>query len=355
MLLQSFQLFPVNLLHIAFFTLTSVGALLIWNSKVYRSLAIFFIYQSILMLLNFIEETRIVNVSYLVTPVLTLLVGPLLYLFIRSLVHDKELKVSDKLLHLLPAVLALPFTEYTQTIIAVGSTSQIVYLTLSIKLLYRYHNASKAVTSEAESMTLFGVVKALVVFAAIVITDLIRLNLQTNSYLSVESKMAWYFIDTFVLFCVSLFLLFKAVSKPQLFTGMISYEKLLQKTQSENDYEDLSAAQSIFQSLEKLIMEEELFKQQRLSVTDVANKSGLNVKDLSWAINQGAGKNFCEYINTLRVQYLKDKIDTGTHGSLTLLDLAFEAGFGSKSTFNTVFKREVGITPSQFLKKVKSQ
>ena len=54
-----------------------------------------------------------------------------------------------------------------------------------------------------------------------------------------------------------------------------------------------------------------------------------------------------------RVQYLKQQLETGTEASLKLLDLAFDSGFSSKSTLNNVFKREVGMTPSQFLKKSK--
>lgn len=353
MLLQSIAILPVNLLHVAFFTLTSVGAFLIWNSKVYKSLAFFFVYQSILMLLNFLEETRVVDVSYLITPVLTLMVGPLTYFFVRSIVHEKELSGRMKYLHFAPMFLALPFTGFTQTVIAAGSLSQIIYLVMAFQLLNRYHKVLNSASADAETMGLSWIGKALSVFSIIVVTDLFRLNLQTNAYLSIESKMTWYFIDTLILFCVSLFLLFKAISKPQLFTGMISYEKLLKQTKSDNALEDVTTAQAIFQSIEKVIVEEELFKQQRLSVIDVANKLGLNVKDLSWAINLVAQKNFCEYINSLRVQYLKQQLETGTEASLKLLDLAFDSGFSSKSTFNNVFKREVGMTPSQFLKKSK--
>ncbi len=353
MLLQSIQLFPVNLLHIAFFTLTSVGALLIWRSKVYRSLALFFVYQAMLMLFNFLEETRIINVSYLITPSLNLLVGSLIYFFVRSIVHDKELVTRHKLAHLIPLFCALPFTEFTQTVIAAGSVSQIIYLVLSFRLLNRYHKTSKSVSADAEAMGLIWIVKALSIFTIIVVTDLIRLNLQTSTLLSIESKMAWYFIDTLVLFCVSLFLLVKAVNKPRLFTEMVPYEKLLQTTKPKNNPEDVSTAQALFNSIEEMIVAEELFKQQRLSVTDIANTTDLNVKDLSWAINVGAAKNFCEYINSLRVQYLKNKIEQGIPEGTTLLDLAFESGFSSKSTFNSVFKKQVGITPSQFLNSVK--
>ncbi len=125
-----------------FFSLTSLGVFLTWNSKVYRNLAFFFLYQSVLMLLNFLEETQITGMFYLITPVLTLLVGPLLYFFVRSIVQEKGLSVGEESLHLAPMFVALPFTNYTQTVIAFGSVSQILYLALAFRLMSRYHKVS---------------------------------------------------------------------------------------------------------------------------------------------------------------------------------------------------------------------
>ena len=355
MLMQTIELYPVNLLQVAFFTLASIGAVLIWKSRIYRSLSYFFLYQSVLMLLNFAEETRILTPFYLITPVFTLLVGPLLYFFVRSLVHENEFSNSQKLIHLLPMFVALPFTEFTQSVIALGTVSQFTYLVLSFRLLNRYHNASMAVRSDADSMKLTWIVKALSSFAALVVTDLVRLNLQTQTDISIDVKMAWYFTDTFLFFCISAYLLLKAISKPQLFTGMLPYEQLLQEATSENKQQDLSTATSLCQNIETIILERELFKRQRLSVNDIADETGLNVKDISWAINIGSEKNFCEFINSLRVQHMKNTIEAGVPKSKKLIDLAFESGFSSKSTFNTVFKREVGITPTQFLQTVNIQ
>lgn len=347
MFLQYIEILPINLLQIIFCTLTSFGALLIWHIKSYRSLAVFFVYQFVLMLLNFLEETKITNSFHLITPVLTLVVGPLLYFFIRSLVNEKVLSYSKKSGHLIPALIALPFTDFTQPIIALGTVSQIIYLTASFRLLNRYHVASMAVRSDADSMKLTWIVKALVTFTIIMIIDLIRLNMQKHN--PIELKAAWYFIDVLVFFCISLYLLFKAISKPQLFSGMISYERLDQTTKLEDKQPDLSTAIDLCKNIENIILQKELFKLQRLTITDIANETGLNIKNISWAINLGANQNFCEYINALRVKYMKHKIVAGLPEGKKLLDLAFESGFNSKSTFNTVFKRELGMTPTQFL------
>lgn len=354
MLMQIIQIYPVNLLQVAFVTLAIMGAGIIWKSKIYRSLAFFFIYQAVLMLMNFMEETRLTIIPYLITPVFTLLVGPLLYFFVRSLVHEKVLSMMPRTLHLIPMLAALPFTHFTQTVIAFGTFSQIIYLLLSFQLLNRYHKASLAVRSDADSMALTWTVSALAAFAALLVFDLVRLNLQTQATISIDVKMAWYFTDTLLFFGISAFLLFKAIGNPSLFTGMLAYENAVKagsvkENLGEGKPQDLLTAKALCQNIENIVLDKSMFKQQRLSVNDVADETGLSVKDISWAINIGAQKNFCEFINGLRVQHMQKKIDSGIPKGTKLLELAFESGFSSKSTFNMVFKRELKMTPSQYL------
>ena len=142
---------------------------------------------------------------YLITPALTLLVGPLLYFFVRSLVHEVELTARQKWIHLIPMLAVVPFTGYTQSVIALGTVSQLTYLLLSFQLLNRYHIASMAVRSDADSMKLTWIVKALAAFTVLVVIDLVRLNLQTQPHISIDLKMAWYFTDTVLFslcFCI---------------------------------------------------------------------------------------------------------------------------------------------------------
>jgi AraC-like DNA-binding protein len=348
MFLQYIEILPINLLQIVFATLTSFGALLIWNNKIYRSLAVFFIYQSILMLMDFFEETKITNTFHLITPVFTLMIGPLLYFFIRSLVNVKEFSFAKKCTHLLPMLVALPFTDFTQRVIILGTISQVFYLVASFRLLHRYHVTSMAVRSDADSMKLTWVVKALVIFTIIIIIDLIRLNMQKHN--PADLKAVWYFIDVLVFLCISMYLLFKVISKPQLFNEMTLYKQLEQPSTLEDKRPDLPTATALCNNIENIILQKELFKQHRLAITDIANETGLNVKDISWAINLSSKQNFCEYINALRVKDMKHKILAGLPKGTKLLDLALESGFNSKSTFNNAFKRELDMTPTQFLR-----
>jgi AraC-like DNA-binding protein len=84
-----------------------------------------------------------------------------------------------------------------------------------------------------------------------------------------------------------------------------------------------------------------------LSLQVLARRLGTNTSDLSRAINEGLGQNFNELVNRMRVEAVKQSLAEGdtTRG---LLDIAFEAGFSSKASFNRCFKLYTGQTPSAY-------
>jgi AraC-like DNA-binding protein len=345
---QNIALIPVSLLQIVFACQMIFSAIFIWNIKRYRHLAVFFIFQAVLSTMNVFEEINVSKQYYLITPVFTLIIGPILYFFIRSLVNEVPLKGINKWAHFIFAILALPFTEHTQFVIACGTFSQVVYLILSFQLLARYHKVSKAVSSDADRYKLTWLVRALIVFTVLTVIDLIRMNLQTVTPEFI--KGLWYFISEVMFFSISCFLAFKVIHKPLLFDGMTSYEDLDEHNNTENEQAERDLAINMFTSINTEILDKEMFKQPRFSVTDLSQSTGFNVKDISWAINLGSKRNFCDYINSLRIEDVKQKLLAGEACNVSLLEIALASGFNSKSTFNAVFKKEEGKTPSLFIR-----
>jgi len=88
-----------------------------------------------------------------------------------------------------------------------------------------------------------------------------------------------------------------------------------------------------------------------LTLKKLAEQLKISPKKLTKILNQGMEKNFFEFVNQYRIEEIKSKIDAGEDENLTLLGIAFEAGFNSKSAFNRVFKQQTGITPKQYQKK----
>lgn len=105
------------------------------------------------------------------------------------------------------------------------------------------------------------------------------------------------------------------------------------------EVEDL--LEKLFDAMEK----ESLFLDASLSLKSLAKKLRLHPNQLSWLINEKTGKNFNQFVNSYRVKAFQEKALNPQFSHLSILGLAFESGFNSKTVFNTYFKKEVGMTP----------
>jgi|GEM_PF-2270545 len=104
--------------------------------------------------------------------------------------------------------------------------------------------------------------------------------------------------------------------------------------------------------LEKLMLEEKVYKDTDITMPELAKMLDLSPNVLSQVINGYCGLNFYTYINRFRadevVEIMKQDIDKRKN----VLNIAFDAGFKSKTTFNTFFKKHTGLTPSEFRKQL---
>ncbi|HCQ16362.1 MAG TPA: adenylate cyclase, partial [Cryomorphaceae bacterium] len=102
------------------------------------------------------------------------------------------------------------------------------------------------------------------------------------------------------------------------------------------------------------ISEEEPFLNPQLSLRSLAQQLQIHPNQLSWLLNEKLGKNFNEFINHYRVETFKGLATNPSNSHISLIGLAYESGFNSKTVFNTYFKKEVGMTPKEFLKASKA-
>jgi len=87
-----------------------------------------------------------------------------------------------------------------------------------------------------------------------------------------------------------------------------------------------------------------------LSLRSLAALIDMHPNQLSWLLNESLGKNFNEFINHYRIETFKNLAKDSANANITVLGLAYDSGFNSKTVFNTYFKKETGLTPKQFLK-----
>jgi AraC-like DNA-binding protein len=118
----------------------------------------------------------------------------------------------------------------------------------------------------------------------------------------------------------------------------------------------LSPSQVVYwqQRLLQLLETEKAYLEADLSLPALAERAGLSTHELSYVLNEGFGVNFFQFINAYRVAEVQRLLASAQHQHLSIVGIAFEAGFSSKTTFNTTFKKVTGLTPSQFLQQVRA-
>lgn len=100
-----------------------------------------------------------------------------------------------------------------------------------------------------------------------------------------------------------------------------------------------------------LMEEEKLYQEAELTLQQVAGKLQVPAYQVSQALNEGMMKSFYEVVNNYRVEDAKRLLVDEKSSNHTILSIGFEAGFNSKTTFNTVFKKFTGLTPTEFREK----
>ncbi len=102
-----------------------------------------------------------------------------------------------------------------------------------------------------------------------------------------------------------------------------------------------------------LMENEKLFLDNDLNLAAVAEKLNISIHEASFLINETTKDNFYNFINKYRVEEAKKLLASAKMEELNILGIAFASGFNSKTTFNTTFKKIVGISPSQYSKEQK--
>ncbi len=88
-----------------------------------------------------------------------------------------------------------------------------------------------------------------------------------------------------------------------------------------------------------------------LTLIKLAGLLNIPYHHLSQVINEQLGKNFFEFVNEYRVEEVKQRITKNKDRKFTLLSIAYDSGFNSKSSFNSVFKKITKITPKEYMKR----
>lgn len=299
--------------------------------------------------------------------------GVLLYWYVKSFSGD--LKIGTKLSHLLPFFLALILSIGT-VILADGA--QLVKLyeeTKDLQKIGDYHSSSGVIIY----ISLVLLINAYFFFLSLkslksykkILTDnfsnlfQIEVNwLQKLTYIWLIFLLLplfvffinYIFSSPYLSFFSQLFIIGLIVTAIYFGINVIDQKYPIMIKQIDNfktaklDKVIDPEGESIFSTLNNFMNENQVYKDETLTLSTLSEKLAISPTKLSLAINNHNKTNFHEYINSFRIESVKKEL---AESSEQIIIIAYQNGFNSKSTFNSVFKKMTGLTPSEYRKKVK--
>ena len=302
---------------------------------------------------------------------LPLLHGLLLYFYTAALTGLKKFTLKSTFPHFIPfvllLVLAIPFYALPglQKVEVFKSGGKGFEWYIMIQLLFIL---GSGMTYVFKSLLLIKQSRAQLEDQ---FSDLKKKNLQWLQYLSLGLAGIWvlvlFFDDAVIFVGVSglvLLIGILGINQAPIFTAQ--FDPTPAGALSENELEESTpvryaksglkgpASDELFDRLSLLMSQEEVFKNNELTLGELAIMLDVQPNYLSQVINEKAGKNFYNYINSLRIEAFINLAAQPEKQHYSLLALAFDCGFNSKSTFNKYFKAVTGETPSEYLFLVKS-
>ncbi len=295
-------------------------------------------------LLNFLP----ISAYYMIGPIMLLLTQYSInsdYIFnYRSLIHFIPVMFFTVLsivsLHLSPHKTALWFSgyfynEYNQIIGCAGSGSLSVYILWSVKVIYSNHlirgNIFKADPRQIIIMLLLS-----------------GLFLAWLSDITAGITGIKFFMTlSILLISMMIVALFLINSKYPDFQKQL--HQIVEKEKRKRSYLANTNIRDLEFKLHHLVTEDEIYMDEDLTLTELAQKLNITTHQLSEFLNERIGKNFTTFINNHRIEKAKKLlINNKDHSILTI---AFDSGFKSKSTFNSAFVKMAGISPREYRKK----
>jgi AraC-like DNA-binding protein len=329
-------------------------------------LALFFIALAINLLNSYVYHAAFYNnelVNYLLIGApFAFLYSPLIYFYVKSLTEKPFIYKSKYLLHLFPfwtftAYLftsfyfqeetvkrhfAYDFKEYTfwATSTIILNIQVVFYIVGVIILLKKYRKKIKTMFSSIERIN-YSWLKFL--FSGLMLlwfADIARAVSITSKNLTFIAEII--FLLGFLLICY--LILYKALTQPVIFSNV--EEILPQKKKALSDEVNEQYRKKLLNYMEN----EKPYLDPTITIYQLAEKISIPPRSLSDVINNSLNKNFYDFINEYRINEAARLLSDVEYSSKTVLNILYEVGFNSKSSFNQAFKKHTGLTPTQFKK-----
>lgn len=387
-----FSLLIFQLLFLSFFLFTQEKGKRVSNLL----LGVFFLS----MALNLLDVFLLMTGVYFFYPALAgwgsplpLVFGPLLYFYTQSIVY-KDFSLSlKKSVHFLPFLIFFCGTEVYYLLLSHGEQEAFLhgasghhfprivsvvstlifllflcYIIASLRLVTRYRKAAGQFFSDGRQTDMSWLYSMLVFFMGIMV-------FATFNGLLVQTALAGAYLVAFnlLLLTVLVFInrvLLKALRRPGFFpfreemqadAGSLrrggtyfrqdeSAEGLADMTGQkvkENERAD-PEKERIAQVLVQYMESHKPYLESELTLDQLAAQLSLKARNLSQVINEVLGRSFFDFVNRYRIEEARRLLTNPADPKVTVLEVLYQVGFNSKSSFNTLFKKYTGVTPTEF-------
>ena len=338
------------------------------NRRSNLTMAAFVITCVILSFDSYLNFTgRITTMPHLVrafTPFYALY-GVWIYLYSKCLT-DRDFKYDKKsLLYFIPflAVLGANFpvyllspeqkvayyeqaqdmNNYRLVVYILVNISNITFTVLAYYRLKKFHESVKNFYSNLAALQ-FRWVENLFIAAFLFVTITFGL-----AVFNVGSNFAnAYVYALFGLLAITIFMGYSALTKVDPLFQLVDHIKKDQKAKTDKKAFTPEQIQEYSNKIESLLNEQKIFTDPDLTISKMSDMAKLPAYLVSQFINQHYQQSFHELINLHRVEEAKTRLASSEYEHLTIIAIAEDVGFNSKSTFNASFKKITGKTPSSF-------
>jgi AraC-like DNA-binding protein len=294
-----------------------------------------------------------------------LLAAPSFYLYVKSLAFTDFRLRRSHLLHTAPFVLAMIFFSFkfyflpseTKEALLAGAKAfpegfwilfnllvfaqLLVYFVADLRILKRYRSEIRERYSSVSEINLSWLSFILFAFIAAWLSSVV-VFLSHNYFWKVYNELQ--FVNFFAFFLFFNYIFYKGLAQPELFSGLEEKPKYVSSRLTETESMEFLA------KLTACMENEKPFLNPDLTLKDLGEQLQIPARYLSQVINERTHQNFYDYVSQHRIAEAK-RILSDPSNDKTVLEVLYEVGFNSKSSFNTAFKKFTGSTPTHFRKR----
>ncbi|TDE42717.1 AraC family transcriptional regulator [Flavobacterium rhamnosiphilum] len=184
------------------------------------------------------------------------------------------------------------------------------------------------------------------------------LSIAKNIIRFTDFELLWIWANVvmqFLVLIISCWFVLKALNHPELFRGIDSKLQLardilpkenVNNAEVKDHQNEVISAQ--ISALKHYMIEKEPFLDPSLTIQELSNQIDIPVRDLSVLINHHIDQHFFDFVNEYRIQKAMNILKDQSKSQLTVLEILYEVGFNSKSSFNTSFKKHTNLTPTAY-------